>query len=490
MPVVADARRGVITEEDLAEVIRIIETYIFRRMICQVAANSLNKIFATAYSEIRKLRTADQTYATLLTWILRRRDGGSGRFPSDPDFRASFESRDSYHLRPGQRRYLFDVLENGDSKDNRDIADKIESGDLSIEHIMPQTLTTACRAELGPDAEAVHDLWEHRIGNLTVTGYNSSYSNSSFQTKKEMDAGFDSSPYRLNQDVKSAEHWTEDAMRARSQRLADLALDYWAFIATDYRPPEVVRPTEPMGTDTNFRGREVTAYEYGDVSETVTDWANLVPKVLHVLLQQHRADLLGFAGTDNQLTTEPAAHAGRRGLRVVDPGLGVWVNNNTWAKIALLRRVFDALHLDPEELVFTLRPSKDPARSGASGDGAGTADHDGDAAVTGPYSALTKFLAEVDEDAELKPEPADTAALRAEFADEFAEFRRDDWMQVLGDTQVGVFCAQTPVEEMTADQVLAVVSGLYVVEQLLDPTAIHRAITDGSMSAWLRRLAG
>ena len=61
-------------------------------------------------------------------------------------------------MRPGQRRCLINVLENGESKDNRDFADKIESGDLSIEHIMPQTRTPAWREELSPEAEAVHDL--------------------------------------------------------------------------------------------------------------------------------------------------------------------------------------------------------------------------------------------------------------------------------------------------------------------------------------------
>lgn len=66
--------------------------------------------------------------------------------------------------------------------------------------------------------------------------------------KKEMTEGFATSPYRLNADVKDAERWTEDggrrtedAMRARSQRLATLALDYWTFAETDFRPPKVVR---------------------------------------------------------------------------------------------------------------------------------------------------------------------------------------------------------------------------------------------------------
>src|SRR5699024_2254630 len=323
MPVVADAKSGVIKENDLHEVIRIIETYLFRRVTCGVAANAVNKIMATAYTEMRKLRTDNQSYASLLTYLLRRRDGGSGRFPTDSEFSESFATRDSYHLRPSYRRYLFDVLENGDSKDSRDIASGIDSGDLTIEHIMPQTLTHAWEDELGDDAERIHETWENRIGNLTVTGYNSAYSNSYFTRKKELDNGFTTSPYRLNADVKTAQRWDETAMAARSARLTKEALQYWSFIDTDFAPPEVVRPTEPLGTDTSFRGREVTAYEYEDVSETVTDWANMTPKLLAVLLQQHRSALLEYARSDSLLTTNPAKHEGSRGLRVVDPGLSV-----------------------------------------------------------------------------------------------------------------------------------------------------------------------
>lgn len=488
MPVVADARHGVITERDLHDVIRIIESYIFRRMICQIAANSMAKIFATAYSEMRKLRTADQSYADLLTYVLRRRDGGSGRFPTDADFRESFETRDAYHLRPVYRQYLFEVLENGDSKDNRDIADKIESGDLTIEHIMPQTLSSAWEEELGPDSHDVHDVWENRIGNLTVTGYNSAYSNSSFARKKEMDGGFAMSPYRLNADVKTAAHWDEDAMRTRSHRLADLALGYWTFAETDFRPPEVVRPTEPMGTDTSFRTRPVTAYEYGDASETVTDWSNLMPKLLSVLLQQHRAQLLDFAETESLLSTHPDEHAGSRGLRVVDPGLGVWVNTDTQTKIALLRRIFAALGLDPEELVFTLRPTKDGDGPGTvSGGDAGNAAADG--ADTGAYAALTKFRDAVAEAAALHPDDTATADLRAEFAGEFAPFRRESWMADLGGQNLTAFTTATPINDMTAEQVLAVISGLFVTEQFIGPGAVHQSIIDGSMGSYLARLA-
>lgn len=483
MQVVADAKHGVITEYDLDQVIRVIESYILRRVICQIAANSMNNIFATAYSEIRKLRTAGQSYTSLLTWVLRRRDGSPGRFPTDADFRESFETRDTYHIRPNYRRYLFDVLENGESKDNRDIADKIESGDLTIEHIMPQTLTSAWRDELGPGSDQIHDTWENRIGNLTVTGYNSAYSNSSFTKKKDMEDGFSTSPYRLNEDVKSADRWDETAMRNRSRRLAVIAQNYWSFIETDFRPPEVVRPIEPMGTDTSFTGRDITGYEFGEVSETVTTWADMVPKVLALLLQQDRPGLLASIPEEQLLTDNPQEHAGSRGFRTVDPGLGVWVSNGTWNKISLLRRLFDRLGLDAEDLIFTLRPVKD-----VEGDVAKIVDNDLAEPPAGPYTALTKFQDAVDEDAFLKVNIADTAELRTEFVKEFEAFRQDDWMAQLGGKPLRTFLADTRPEDMTADQVLAVINGLFVTEQMMDPSAVHRSIIDGSMSAYLSRL--
>lgn len=477
MPVVADAKSGVIGENDLQEIIRIIETYLFRRITCGVAANAVNKIMATAYTEMRKLRTENQAYASLLTYLLRRRDGGSGRFPSDSEFSENFAARDSYHLRPSYRRYLFDVLENGDSKDSRDIASGIESGDLTIEHIMPQTLTHAWEEELGDNAERIHETWENRIGNLTVTGYNSAYSNSSFTRKKELDHGFTSSPYRLNADVKTVHRWDDAAMGSRSARLTNEALEYWSFIETDFAPPEVVRPTEPLGTDTSFRGRDVTAYEYEDASETVTDWANLTPKLLTVLLQQHRSALLEYASTDTLLTTNPADYRGSRELRVVDPGLGVSVSNNTDTKIGLFRRIFDHLNLDPEELMFTLRPHK-----------TGRKEADRTDEAPNRFAALTKFGDAVAEVVALQPGPSETEKLRGELAKEFGPFKREDWTHDIGERPLAAFTSVTPIDTMTQEEVFAVITGLFASEKMLGPGALHGALIDGSFHRYLQRL--
>lgn len=206
MPLLRDVRRQVTTGEDFLQVVKILESYLYRRITCSIAANSLNKIFSTAYADLVKLRKNDEPYSEILTYLLLRR-GGGGRFPGDQEFRREFTQRNSYRMRPSYRQYLFDCLENGKSKDVRDISNALKRGDISIEHIIPQTLTEKWRSELGEDCEKIHAEWVHRIANLTVTGYNSEYSNRSFREKKEAPEGFVSSPYRLNAMVKEQESW-------------------------------------------------------------------------------------------------------------------------------------------------------------------------------------------------------------------------------------------------------------------------------------------
>src|SRR5699024_4661467 len=83
MPVLHDAYEGLIDESDLLDVISIMESFLFRRLTSQVSSNALNKIFATAYNEIRKLHKPGVRYADLFTYLLRRRDNTTGRLPDD-----------------------------------------------------------------------------------------------------------------------------------------------------------------------------------------------------------------------------------------------------------------------------------------------------------------------------------------------------------------------------------------------------------------------
>ncbi|GAA9868599.1 hypothetical protein VN0644_08970 [Helicobacter pylori] len=49
---------------------------------------------------------------------------------------------------------------------------------------MPKKLTEEWERDLGENFKEIYNKYLHTIGNLTLTGYNSEYSNKSFQEKK------------------------------------------------------------------------------------------------------------------------------------------------------------------------------------------------------------------------------------------------------------------------------------------------------------------
>jgi predicted transport protein len=158
------------------------------------------------------------------------------RFPEDDEFTQHLMVRDLYNFR--SRSYFFRRLENHGRKE------KVSIDEYTIEHIMPQNenLSIEWRTALGPDWEQVQQTWLHRLGNLTLTGYNSEYSDHSFAQKRDMEGGFRESPLRLNQGLGRLDTWSGEEMAVRGRRLAELATEVWAApdLATDvlraYRP--------------------------------------------------------------------------------------------------------------------------------------------------------------------------------------------------------------------------------------------------------------
>ncbi|GAA6794171.1 hypothetical protein BTM500_06850 [Helicobacter pylori] len=114
--------------------------------------------------------------------------------------------------------------------------------EYTIEHIMPQKLTEEWERDLGENFQAIHDKYLHTIGNLTLTGYNSTYSNRSFQEKQGMEKGFKDSPLRLNQGLRDLESFGEKEIKKRANDLADLALKIWTYPNLDAETLEKYKP--------------------------------------------------------------------------------------------------------------------------------------------------------------------------------------------------------------------------------------------------------
>ncbi|MEL7483953.1 MAG: DUF1524 domain-containing protein, partial [Planctomycetota bacterium] len=144
-------------------------------------------------------------------------------------------ARDIYNMRTCH--YLLDRLENHGSKEPTD------TSRYTVEHIMPQneSLPAQWRSILGDDWQGVHQTWLHRLGNLTLTGYNSEYQDRPFEEKKTIEGGFNQSSVRLNEYVRNQDAWTAREMEERGAALAKRAVAIWPRLDV---PDEAVKAAE------------------------------------------------------------------------------------------------------------------------------------------------------------------------------------------------------------------------------------------------------
>ncbi|MCC8079845.1 MAG: DUF262 domain-containing protein [Oscillospiraceae bacterium] len=188
---------GKLSLDDVAEIFLITESYLFRRTICDLPTNALNKIFLTLHKDVLRYDGTENNYVEKLKYaILSKKE--RTRFPDDAEFSAAFAERQVYLMNSKNKIYILERLENYGTDEDKDVYRHFDAGDYSIEHIMPQHLTPAWVKALGEGYAQIHETWLHRIANLTLTAYNSKYSNSPFSEKKSMKNGFRESGIRMN----------------------------------------------------------------------------------------------------------------------------------------------------------------------------------------------------------------------------------------------------------------------------------------------------
>ncbi len=220
-----DYKMSVLSKQDFIEIIRLIESYVFRRAVCGIPTNSLNKTFATFGKSIIKEKYLESVKAHFNNMTSYR------RFPNDEEFVTELKYRDLYNFRRKSRssKYWLRRLENHDRKE------RVNVSEYTIEHILPQNnnLNNDWRQALGPDWEKIQQKYVHTIGNLTLTGYNAEYSDKFFTDKRDMKGGFRESPLKLNKGLANLETWNEETILQRAENLAKEALEVWQYPQLD-----------------------------------------------------------------------------------------------------------------------------------------------------------------------------------------------------------------------------------------------------------------
>lgn len=248
-----DFEAGVIDDETLCKVLRLLLNYSIRRLICEVGSNSLRGLYKTLYGRVfNRPENKNNYYDAIVSFLLQLTS--KDVMPSDAEFVVALKERNLYR-KNALCKYLLVAIENQGKE-------QIKTDALTIEHIMPQNknLSTAWQKMLGSDWELVRERYLHTLGNLTLTGYNSELGDLPFAEKLDMLSDKNTHVTVLYSDVKDKTEWNAQTIEARSERLSKKVLKLF--------------PIELPTTKIDFSDPRYQLYTVADPHNATYKWVN------------------------------------------------------------------------------------------------------------------------------------------------------------------------------------------------------------------------
>lgn len=328
---------GLLSNDDLCQAARLVESYVFRRAVCSIPTNSMNKTFATFSRVLEKDRYLESIQAHFLMLPSYR------RFPIDEEFKRDIQVKDLYNFR--SRSYWLRRLENHGRKE------RVPVDEYTIEHILPQNenLSPQWQTMLGPSWKRVQQTYLHTLGNLTLTGYNSEYSDRPFKEKRDMEGGFAQSPLRVNQGLGELEGWNEDTIRERASRLADQGLEVWQAPTL---APAVLDAYRPKGAQSGYSIDDHVHLAHGPVRELFDAFRKQVLALDPCVTEEFLKKYVAYKAETNFVDVVPQAKRLRLSLNVGfheidDPrgickdvsGIGRWGNGDVEVGLSTLEQL-------------------------------------------------------------------------------------------------------------------------------------------------------
>ena len=228
-------------DDEKAALYRLILSYVLRRMICGLTAKNYNNVFLRIGAQLRETGVSVAAGAEAFAML----SGDTARFPNDQEFRDAIATRRQYgNIQQHRLRHILSELERA-AWDKFDERASLRE-DLTIEHVLPDVWATHWPLPDGtrvpPDLMtgmsethlkliAEREALKHTLGNLTLLtdARNPALSNLDFTLKRDK---LRESRLKLNYEIAEMPDWTAERIRARANRLADLAINVWPSFRT------------------------------------------------------------------------------------------------------------------------------------------------------------------------------------------------------------------------------------------------------------------
>jgi hypothetical protein len=306
--------QGSITSHELEESLGILESFLVRRILCGLPTNALNKIFPQLAREYRDKNVCDWLSSALLLGT------GPRRWPNDEELRQAILSQPQY----GRKTTKYVLLKIEKSFDHKEPVDFV-AADLTIEHVLPQTLNDSWRDALGPNFELIHAREVNTLGNLTLTGYNSELGNMPFKDKRQF---FADSHLEINKWIAIQDRWDEKSIADRAEVLTESALDFWPRPNTQASQvqdlvPVIITNLQTGGWDKNSaiydlyrRLSDQQSHTRAELETVVAGRANVDDRLARIRRRGNQRNLWNLEQKDGSFrltfTTQPADAGAQR----------------------------------------------------------------------------------------------------------------------------------------------------------------------------------
>ena len=331
-----------INENELLDILNLLISYIFRRSVCGYTTNSLNKVFAS----IVVLLKSKDIYKQIEKGLMNK------SFPGDEEFRAEFIKCNFYKKGTEFCKYTLKLLETFENKEQTDMEN------ITIEHIMPQTLNSEWRIELGSKFEQIHSEYINTIGNLTLTGYNPELSNKNFELKKRY---YEESNIKMSREIANYDKWKDTEIKDRAEQLFEKAKRIWK-LAQGYDNKNIDNleygKNYLLGSNINITGKKPSKLIISGKEYSIKSWKELIEKLcleLYELEPRILRELIynpSFKGKEKDIVTQ-----NKEKLRApvkIDEDLYIESNLNSNAILNYANMIATEYELE-EEIFFVLR---------------------------------------------------------------------------------------------------------------------------------------
>lgn len=363
---------GKLTDLQLEDVFKLIETYFSRRIVSGIDTTSVDRFLASLHKDVLSYQKTSPSadYVEILRYVLLNRIGQT-RLPDDTEYENAIRSRDAYYQRNSFLIYVLTAAEES-SKEAVHTLHQISDGKLklSIEHVMPQTLASKdWQAMLGDDFERIHRDYLHTLANLTLTGYNSEYSNRPYLDKMNLEVkdkktgevrkvGFVHSKLPLNEWIAKHDTWNEDTLKERQSWWTISLKKVWPFPTTSFQPVEE-DTTVYLFDEIDLKGAGIRSVEVFGEESSVTTWAEALDTIAESIYSRN-PDFIEIVTEDEYLSRfiRQDASAFYNSAEILDTGYFIDTGTNTNRKRQLIAALGSAFNLAHDDIKAELTAKK------------------------------------------------------------------------------------------------------------------------------------